>query len=193
MCFHRVVEVEVAIDRIRFKDKPREVSRFLAEGNTEHGYPFTIQGGFSRRQRAAPDCKPIFQQFGLKLRRAVVLWKSAIRHRPNRHRRHFDGTGISTQCTRAAAAGTVATAAVAQTFGNPDQPPQGAINTTGNPSSFTDPGPQNPAIASQFPAISRPRRPSPPHWSPCTPAACARCIVIRTPTNGSTTSPDRAR
>ena len=51
----------------------------------------------------------------------------------------------------AAAAGTVATAAVAQTFGNPDQPPQGAINTTGNPSSFTDPGPQNPAIASQFP------------------------------------------
>ena len=72
------------------------------------------------------------------------------------HRRHFDGTGISTQCTRAAAAGTVATAAVAQTFGNPDQPPQGAINTTGNPSSFTDPGPQNPAIASQFPAAFSP-------------------------------------
>jgi oxalate decarboxylase len=53
-----------------------------------------------------------------------------------------------------AAAGTVATAtkaASAQTFGNPDQPPQGAINTTGNPSSATDPGPQNPALASQFP------------------------------------------
>jgi oxalate decarboxylase len=56
----------------------------------------------------------------------------------------------------AAAAGTVATAAVAQTFGNPDQPPQGAINTTGNPSSFTDPGPQNRAIASQFPAAFSP-------------------------------------
>jgi oxalate decarboxylase len=53
-----------------------------------------------------------------------------------------------------AAAGTVATAAgaaSAQTFGNPDMPPQGAINTTGNPSSATDPGPQNPALASQFP------------------------------------------
>jgi oxalate decarboxylase len=53
-----------------------------------------------------------------------------------------------------AAAGTVATAAKAasaQTFGNPDLPPQGAINTTGNPSSATDPGPQNPALASQFP------------------------------------------
>ena len=53
-----------------------------------------------------------------------------------------------------AAAGSVATAtrtASAQTFGNPDQPPQGAINTTGNPASATDPGPQNPALASQFP------------------------------------------
>src|SRR5260370_39867411 len=53
-----------------------------------------------------------------------------------------------------AAAGTVvtaATAARAQTFGNPDQPPQGAINTTGNPASATDPGPKNPALASQFP------------------------------------------
>src|SRR6516165_6775495 len=56
----------------------------------------------------------------------------------------------------AAAAGTVATAAVAQTFGNPDEPPQGAINTTGNPSSFTDPGPQNPALASQFPGAFSP-------------------------------------
>jgi len=56
----------------------------------------------------------------------------------------------------AAAAGTVATAAAAATFGNPDEPPQGAINTTGNPSSFTDPGPQNPAISSQFPAAFSP-------------------------------------
>jgi oxalate decarboxylase len=54
----------------------------------------------------------------------------------------------------AAAAGTVVTAAAgasAQTFGNPDRPPQGAVNTTGNPASVTDPGPQNPALASQFP------------------------------------------
>jgi oxalate decarboxylase len=54
----------------------------------------------------------------------------------------------------AAAAGTVVTAAAAanaQTFGNPDLPPQGAVNTTGNPASVADPGPQNPALASQFP------------------------------------------
>ena len=56
----------------------------------------------------------------------------------------------------AAAAGTVATAAARATFGNPDEPPQGAINTIGNPSSVTDPGPQNPAIASQFPAAFSP-------------------------------------
>jgi oxalate decarboxylase len=54
----------------------------------------------------------------------------------------------------AAAVGTVLTAtrpANAQTFGNPDRPPQGAINTRDNPASATDPGPQNPALASQFP------------------------------------------
>jgi oxalate decarboxylase len=59
----------------------------------------------------------------------------------------------------AAAAGTVVTAAAtanAASFGNPDDPPQGQINTTGNPSSFTDPGPQNPALASQFPAAFSP-------------------------------------
>ena len=59
----------------------------------------------------------------------------------------------------AAAAGTVATAtaaANAASFGNPDEPPQGQINTTANPSSFTDPGPQNPALASQFPSAFSP-------------------------------------
>ena len=59
----------------------------------------------------------------------------------------------------AAAAGTVATAAAAAnaaSFGNPDELPQGQINTTTNPSSFTDPGPQNPALASQFPGAFSP-------------------------------------
>ena len=59
----------------------------------------------------------------------------------------------------AAAAGTVATAAAAAnaaSFGNPDEPPQGQSNTTANPSSFTDPGPQNPALASQFPSAFSP-------------------------------------
>jgi oxalate decarboxylase len=59
----------------------------------------------------------------------------------------------------AAAVGTVATAAAAAnaaSFGNPDEPPQGQINTTANPSSFTDPGPQNPALASQFPSAFSP-------------------------------------
>ena len=58
----------------------------------------------------------------------------------------------------AATAGAVVTAAAASaaTFGNPDEPPQGEINTRGNPSSFTDPGPQNPALASQFPSAFSP-------------------------------------
>jgi oxalate decarboxylase len=43
----------------------------------------------------------------------------------------------------------------AQTFGNPDLPPQGAINAQ-NRASVTDPGSQNPALASQFPSAQSP-------------------------------------
>jgi oxalate decarboxylase len=49
-----------------------------------------------------------------------------------------------------------ATTARAPTFGNPDQPPQGAINAIGNPASLTDPGPRNPAIGGQFPSAQSP-------------------------------------
>jgi len=57
----------------------------------------------------------------------------------------------------ATAAGAVMTAATARaaSFGNPDEPPQGAINAK-NPASITDPGPQNQAIASQFPSAASP-------------------------------------
>jgi oxalate decarboxylase len=41
------------------------------------------------------------------------------------------------------------------TFGNPNDPPQGAINAK-NPRSITDPGPQNPAIRDQFPSAFSP-------------------------------------
>lgn len=40
-------------------------------------------------------------------------------------------------------------------FGNPDQPAQGAINAK-TPSSLTDPGPQNPELAKQFPDVQSP-------------------------------------
>jgi oxalate decarboxylase len=56
-----------------------------------------------------------------------------------------------------AAGGIVAASAAARagSFGNPDDPPQGAINAR-NPASTTDPGPQNPALASQFPGAGSP-------------------------------------
>jgi oxalate decarboxylase len=47
-----------------------------------------------------------------------------------------------------------ASRASAAEFGNPDQPPQGAINA--NPAGLRDPGPQNPALASQFPSAQSP-------------------------------------
>jgi oxalate decarboxylase len=50
-----------------------------------------------------------------------------------------------------------AASAQAGTFGNPDEPPQGAINTLNNPSSTTIIGPNNPALSDQFPgAVSPP-------------------------------------
>ena len=41
-------------------------------------------------------------------------------------------------------------------YGNPDEPPQGAVNTRGNPSSVSVPGPNNPALSSQFPGAFSP-------------------------------------
>src|SRR3979409_264130 len=40
-------------------------------------------------------------------------------------------------------------------FGNPHDPPQGAVNAK-NPRSIADPGPQNPAIRDQFPGAFSP-------------------------------------
>src|SRR3984893_5440857 len=57
----------------------------------------------------------------------------------------------------AGAAGAVMSASTARaaSFGNPAEPPQGAINAR-NPASSTDPGPQNQAVASQFPSAVSP-------------------------------------
>ncbi|MEW9584431.1 oxalate decarboxylase family bicupin [Paraburkholderia sp. DGU8] len=54
----------------------------------------------------------------------------------------------------AAAMGVAATAKAAS-FGNPDRPPEGQINGK-SPTSLSDPGPQNPAIANQFPSFQNP-------------------------------------
>jgi oxalate decarboxylase len=55
----------------------------------------------------------------------------------------------------AAAGAAMTTAATAGTFGNPDEPPQGAINAK-NPRSAADPGPQNPPLRDQFPSAFSP-------------------------------------
>ena len=58
--------------------------------------------------------------------------------------------------TAAAGVATAAASARAGSFGNPDEPPQGVVNTTGNPASAMDPGPQNPTLAGQFPGAFSP-------------------------------------
>jgi oxalate decarboxylase len=55
----------------------------------------------------------------------------------------------------AAAALGVAASAKAATFGNPDRPPEGKINDK-SPSGVNDPGPQDPALAGQFPTAQDP-------------------------------------
>src|SRR5216684_6943934 len=54
-----------------------------------------------------------------------------------------------------AAALGVSAAASAASFGNPDSPAEGRINGK-SPSSLDDPGPQNPALASQLPSFQDP-------------------------------------
>jgi oxalate decarboxylase len=50
---------------------------------------------------------------------------------------------------------TAAPEKAAISFGNPDDPPQGAANAA-NPRSTTDPGPKNPAISDRFPSAFSP-------------------------------------
>src|SRR5260370_30947599 len=80
---------------------------------------------------------------------------SAIPHQLN-------GRGVTILLSRrevlaVSAAGAVMTARAARaaSFGNPDEPPQGAINAKG-PGNLADPGPQNPAIGNQFPSAQFP-------------------------------------
>ena len=54
-----------------------------------------------------------------------------------------------------AAGAAMVGSAHAATFGNPDEPAQGAINAK-TPSSLTDPGPQTPDLAKQFPDVQSP-------------------------------------
>src|ERR1700712_5236807 len=54
----------------------------------------------------------------------------------------------------AAALGVAATSKAAS-FGNPDRPPEGAINAKSK-TSLTDPGPKNPALVKQFPSTQNP-------------------------------------
>src|SRR5271167_3641803 len=69
--------------------------------------------------------------------------------------RSFSRRDILAATTVAGAVAAVGTAAHAASFGNPDRPPEGSINA-GNPNSLTNPGPQNPALADQFPSSQDP-------------------------------------
>jgi oxalate decarboxylase len=54
----------------------------------------------------------------------------------------------------AAAGAAAAQTATGGVFGNPDRPAEGAVNA--NPNALSDPGPQNPALAAQFPSFQNP-------------------------------------
>ncbi|WP_338340387.1 oxalate decarboxylase family bicupin [Burkholderia vietnamiensis] len=60
-----------------------------------------------------------------------------------------------TSTAGAIAAAGIAVTAKASSFGNPDSPPEGAVNAR-NRQSLSDPGPKNPAIANQFPSFQDP-------------------------------------
>ena len=62
-------------------------------------------------------------------------------------RREILGSGVTGGLLTAAAAVTAD-----GTFGNPDQPAEGAVNVT-NPKALTDPGPQDPGLAGNEPAF----------------------------------------
>ena len=57
--------------------------------------------------------------------------------------------------TTAAVGALSAAATRAATFGDPDHPAEGAVNVT-DPTALTDPGPQDPSLASNEPAFQNP-------------------------------------
>src|SRR5260370_24447662 len=65
-------------------------------------------------------------------------------------RRAILGSGVAGGLLTAAAA-----VAAEGTFGNPDQPAEGAVNVT-NPKTLTDPGPQEPNPSDNQPAFLKP-------------------------------------
>jgi oxalate decarboxylase len=62
---------------------------------------------------------------------------------------------LTTTAAGGAVTASAATVARAASFGNPDEPPQGAINVT-NPNALVDPGPQDPALANNMPSFLNP-------------------------------------
>ena len=60
-----------------------------------------------------------------------------------------------TMLTAGGFAALTATARAAGGFGNPDLPPEGAVNVT-NPKALTDPGPQDPGLAGYEPSFLNP-------------------------------------
>src|ERR1700748_1984961 len=68
---------------------------------------------------------------------------------------HLTRRSILTVGTAAGLAG-LSMQASAASFGNPDEPPQGAINTTKHPRSLADPGPHSDALTDQFPTSFSP-------------------------------------
>ena len=69
--------------------------------------------------------------------------------------RELSRRNILTATTIAGAAVAVGATANAATFGNPDRPPEGAINVV-KPGTLTDPGPNNQVIQRQFPSFQDP-------------------------------------
>jgi oxalate decarboxylase len=67
----------------------------------------------------------------------------------------FSRRDILAATTVAGAVAVAGTAAKAASFGDPDRPPEGSINAR-SPGSLTNPGPQTPALADQFPSFQDP-------------------------------------
>src|ERR1700759_2322079 len=75
--------------------------------------------------------------------------ESPMNNRINLSRRNLLASGV------AGAVMTSAAGARAATFGNPDDPPEGAVNVV-NPKALSDPGPQDQSLANNQPAFLDP-------------------------------------
>jgi oxalate decarboxylase len=147
--------MQTSVMRLSFIEIP---CRWASEVESVPGSSGAITAEFQRRYRGNPARR--LQRQRARNRRETRALEDEVHgdsKTPSQEKTMTDllRRKILASAAAAAAALGVAASSNAATFGNPDSPAEGRINAKSR-TSLNDPGPQNPALATQFPSMQNP-------------------------------------